>query len=121
MTTEMVGGVQLSTYGLRLSYIEGHLDLPARKQIVEEHDYCDAMKVYEERKIKIRLIGKYTSSADLGNKIELFKTKIRSAVKLVWQFTNHGFNQTCVVANGMDVTVYSRRYVEINLTLTVTI
>lgn len=117
---EKIGNTELSTYGLRLARIDGHLDMPPYKNILTEHDMSVKMRVSQERTVRVRLIGVYSSPATLGSNIELFKTKVRSAPKQTWYFGNHDFSQPCVVADVMSVSVYARRAVEINLTLIVT-
>lgn len=118
--TEKIGGTELGTYGLRLSHLDGNLDLPAFKQILEEHDYESNLLILDEKNIQISLIGFFGSKTALGTAITAFQTKVKSAVKQVWEFTNHGFSETCVVKSGMKVTPYPGFAVEIILTLTIT-
>ena len=117
--TEKIGTVELSTYGLRLARLDGNLDLPAFKNILEEHDFESTLLILDEKTIKIRLIGFYASKPALGTAIANFHTKIKSAVKQIWTFTNHGFAETCVVKDGLNTMVYGNG-VEITLTLTIT-
>lgn len=117
--TEKIGATELSTYGLRLAKIEGNLDLPAFKQILDEHDFESNLLVLDEETIRIRLIGFYASKPALGTAIVNFQNKVRSALKQVWTFTNHDFIKTCVVKNGMTTMVYGNG-VEIFITLTIT-
>lgn len=119
MITEIVGGVELSVYGLRLAKLDGNLSLPPYKNILDESDLESNLRVLDEKNIEIRLIGFYASKSALGTAINNFKNKIRSAVKLVWVFTNHDINASCVVKNGMKIIPYQTS-VEIYLTLTIT-
>lgn len=117
--SEQIGGVQLSTYGLRLAKMEGNLDLPAFKKIFDEHDFESNLLVLDERTVKIRLIGFYASKTALGTAIDSFYTKIKSAIKQVWIFSNHAFNETCVVKDGVTCNIY-KTAVEMVITLTIT-
>jgi len=47
------------------------------------------------------------------------KTQIKSAVKQIWTFTNHGFQETCVLNEGFKCYPYSTA-VEILIKLTIT-
>lgn len=118
--TEKIGTVELSTYGLRLARLDGNVDLPPFKDILDEHDFESNLLVLDENTVKIRLIGFYASKSALGTAIANFHTKIKSALKQVWTFTNHSFIETCVVKDGMNTTVYGGNVVEITLTLTIT-
>lgn len=118
--TDSIGGTLLSTYGLRLAHMDGHLDLPAYKNIVEINDMDSSLRKTEEKKIRVKLIGNYASAAAMGFNVDEFKTKIKSAPKLVWVFTAHGFSETCFVKDPVKVQVYAMQNVEISLTLNVT-
>lgn len=118
--TEKIGGTELSTYGLRLARLDGNIDLPPFKEILQEHDYESNLQVLDEQNISVKLIGVYASKAATGTAIAAFQTKVKSALKQVWEFTNHGFSETCVVKSGMKVTPYPGFVVEITLTLTIT-
>ncbi len=117
--TEKIGITELSTYGLRLARLEGNLDLPAFKQIIEANELESNLRVLDEKNIQIRLFGIYATKAAMGTAVLAFNHKIRSALKQVWTFTNHGFQETCVVKSGYQATTYGTA-VEINLTLTIT-
>ncbi len=117
--TQQVGGVKLSTFGLRLSRLEGNHDLPKFKDILDEHDYESNLLVLDEQNVKIRLIGFYSSKVVMGQYITNFQNKIRSQLKQQWILTNHYFNKMCVVKNGMQIYFYNTS-VEIILTLTIT-
>lgn len=117
--TEKIGTTELSTYGLRLASLQGNLDLPPFKDILDEHDYEANLLKLEGQEVKIKLFGFYTSRANLGTNINNFKTKIQSAIKQVWTFTNHSFEETCVVKDGMRVKVHGTS-AEVDLTLTIT-
>jgi hypothetical protein len=119
MITETIGGTQISTYGLRLSRIEGHLDLPAYKQILEEHDFSSEMCIKQEKIVTVRLIGAYASTSAMATAIGNFKTKIESAVQLNWKFDNHGFDENCVVQDGVQVTITGNRLATVTVKLTI--
>jgi hypothetical protein len=118
--TDSIGGTLLSTYGLRMARIEGHLDLPKYKDILEINDLHEDLRKTEELKVRVKLYGFYASKAALATGVENFKTKIRGAVKQTWVFTAHGFSETCFVKDPVKVQITGTS-VEINLTLNVTV
>jgi hypothetical protein len=101
--TYTIGGTALSTYGLRLALFDGHHDQPGYKSIIEPNDLSAEMRKLKSRTVKVRLIGKYASNVTRTSQIELFKTKVKSAVSLEWIFSPHDFQEDCVMANGMTV------------------
>lgn len=116
--TEKIGTTELSTFGLRLARLDGNLDLPAFKEIIQEHDYQSNILILDEKEVQIRLIGFYASKTALGTAIANFQTAIKSELKQIWTFTNHGFAETCVLKNGISCSIY-RTGVEIIITLTI--
>jgi hypothetical protein len=118
--TDSIGGTLLSTYGMRLARLDGHLDLPKYKNILEINNLHSDLRKTEERKVKVKLYGFYSSKDAMATAVENLKTKIRGAVKQTWVFTDHGFSETCFVGEAVRVEVYNRKNVEINLTLNVT-
>ena len=117
--TEKIGTTELSTYGLKLARLDGNLDLPAFKDILEVHELESNLRILDEKNVQIKLIGFYNSKPTMGFNIAAFQAKIQSAVKQVWTFTNHGFEETCVVKDGYQVTTY-KTAAEIVLILTIT-
>jgi len=118
MITEKIGDTELSTFGLKLSRLDGNVDLPAFKQIIDEHDFESNLLVTEEKQVAIKLIGIYAGKTHLGAAIASFQNKIKSELKQVWKFENHSFEETCIVKNGANTMVYGTG-VEITLTLTI--
>lgn len=119
--TDSIGGALLSGFGLRLARLEGHLDLPKYKNIIEVNDLHTDLKKVEEKKVTVKLFGIYSSAAAMATAVENFKTKIKSEVKQTWVFTAHGFSEICMVKDPVRVQIYGRMNVEINLTLNVTL
>ena len=117
--TEQIGGVELSDYGLRLARVDGNMDMPGFKDIIDEHDFESNLLVLDEKNVKIKLIGFYANHTAIGTAMNNFKTKIQSTIKQIWEFTNHGFSETCVVKNAV-IAPYAGLAVEIDLTLTIT-
>jgi len=118
--TDSIGGTLLSTYGLRLARLDGQLDLPKYKKIIEFSDLHADLRKTEERKVKVRLYGFYASSSAMNTAVSNFKNKIKGSVKQTWIFTDHGFSETCFVSEAVKVDIDNRKNVEINLTLNVT-
>jgi hypothetical protein len=119
MTTETIDGTQLSTYGLRLSHISGHLDLPPYKKILEEHDFEAEMCITQEKRVTVRFIGKYLSKNLMAIQLSAFKTKIASGVKLNWKFDNHYFDENCVVKDGFQVNIINDYVATVTVILTI--
>nr|WP_319268302.1 hypothetical protein [uncultured Draconibacterium sp.] len=119
---EKIGGTELSTYGLRLSKpaLSGHLDLPKFKNIIKHHDWEANLRVLDEQNVKIKLIGFYADKAAMGTALSNFYTKVQSSVKQLWEFSNYGFSETCVVKDEINTTPYQSVAVEVELTLTIT-
>jgi len=120
MITETVAGTQLSTYGLRLSRLDGHIDLPPNKQILDEHDYSAKMCTKQEKVVTARLVGVYASPAEMATAITNLKTKIASGVTLNWKFDNHGFNESCIAKDGLQTTITGKSAATVIIKLTIT-
>jgi hypothetical protein len=114
-----VNGIELSTYGLRLARLDGHLDYPKYKQILDEHDHSAQMKVAEDKKVRVKLIGTYATLAAMGTAMSTFHTAVKGAARLQWIFTGHDFDEYCVVADGISASVHGQRGIELNFTLTI--
>lgn len=114
--SEQIGGTQLSDYGLRLARLEGNMDLPPYKTILNEHDFESNLLVLNEETVKIKLIGIYSSKSELGTLLSQFYAKIRSGLKLTWIFSNHAFEEDCVVKDGITCNIYGT-VAELMLTL----
>jgi hypothetical protein len=115
-----IGGVALSAFGLRLSRVDGELDMPKFKQVLEEHDYPSNLIVLDEKTVSVCLFGKYGSRSELGSSVAGFMAKVRSEVKQRWTFSSHGFDRVCVVKNAIRTVIYGGIAVEIYVTLTIT-
>jgi hypothetical protein len=118
MAADKIGGVLLSTYGLRLARLEGHLDLPAYKKVIDEHDFPDNLRVLQEKTVKAKLLGIYSTKIELGVKVKLFADKLNSAVYHSWDFPAHGFVQNCIAKDGAKVAI-TGTVAEIDIQLTV--
>lgn len=119
MAVNSIGGVALSTYGLRLMKLDNHLSLPPYKNILTEHSLPENMRFLNEKEFTVRMFGEYQTKELLGQNMELFKAKVKSGVVLSWDFPDHGFTKNCVAKNGAQITPYGT-CVEITIKLTVT-
>ena len=117
--TEKIGGVELSTYGLRLARLDGNVDFPAFKGIIEKHDFESTLLILDEKTIRIKMFGFYATRAAMGTALSAFSTKVKSELKQIWTFSNHEFEETCVVKDGVQTTTFGTA-VEIVITLTIT-
>jgi hypothetical protein len=120
MITEKVDGTEISTYGLRLASIKGNFDLPRYKNILESNPVTADVRITEEKTVQIKLIGEYATTAAMLTAIGNFKTKLQSAVKLLWAFTNHDFSHYCVIRDGVKIITYKRPMAEIDIKLSIT-
>ena len=118
MAVNSIGGIALSTYGLRLMKLDNHLSLPPYKRILTQHSNEENLRVLDEKEFTVKLFGEYQSKMLLGQKIESFKTKVKSSLVLSWDFPDHGFIKNCVAKNGAQITVYGT-YAEVVIKLTV--
>jgi uncharacterized protein with von Willebrand factor type A (vWA) domain len=115
---DKIDDIELSDFGLRLAHLDGNLDLPAFKDILEHHKFEAELQITEDRTVQIKLIGFYDDKVELGTNIKNFQDKIKSATKLEWQFENHNFHETCVVKDGFQINIFDVA-VEITLTLVI--
>jgi hypothetical protein len=117
---EKISGVEISTYGLRLTKFENHVQLPPYKNILEENDMSEEMRILDEANVEVELTGKYASKSALTTGIGNFQAKIKSQLVQLWYFGNLNFNQYCVVKKGMAVVIHRGNIAVVRFTLTVT-
>lgn len=115
-----IGGTALSQYGLQLIKMDGELDLPKFKDILEEHDFSADLQVLDEKVVSITLFGKYRSRAELGSAVSGLMDKVRSKVRQQWKFPSLQFDETCVVRHGVKTVLHGGRAVEVLINLTIT-
>lgn len=118
-----VDGVNiLSTYGLRLSNIEGWMDQPPFKKVLEEHDWPEAIRVLGEWDMRLTFIGNYADEITLGSNITGFEAKIASATVLQWSISmgTSSILKDCVIKDGITVNIYANHFAEVIFILTVT-
>jgi hypothetical protein len=119
MATASIGGIDITTYGLRLGRLDGNIDMPSFKRIIDIHDFEENLRVLDEQDVEIRLIGIYGSRSELGTKINQFYSQIQTAIKQQWIFSNHGFTATCVVKDQVNCQIYDD-VAELTMKLTIT-
>jgi hypothetical protein len=78
------------------------------------------MRIKQERRVKVKLIGRYADRAAMNTAIGNLKTKIRTAVKHRWIFTQHQFDWYCIVRDGLTVTITGNKVATVQITLTIT-
>lgn len=118
MAADKIGGVLLSTYGLRLARLDGHINLPPYKKILAEHGFPDNIRVLQEKTVTAKLLGIYSTKIELGVKVKLFTDKLNSAVYHSWDFPAHGFVQNCTAKEGAKVAI-TGTVAEIDIQLTI--
>lgn len=110
----------LYNYELRLMGVEGHLDLPQRKQIAKR-SYFDTDDVYESLVVTVRLFGKYDTAADLRTVTDAIRTLITDNAVHAVTISEHSLSQfSAVVRNGAKVDIYGRYAVVITIPFTIT-
>jgi hypothetical protein len=109
----------ISTYGLKLMKVSDHLQLPARKKILDPPDHTAKSIVFEEFDIIMELFGKYVSEGAVHIAISSLKGKLVSAVTHTFTDANRGLSFTGIVRNGAEVVSYGKS-VLIKLKVTVT-
>jgi len=115
-----VGGTSLSTFGLKLLKVEGDLDMPKFKQILENHEFTEDLLKLDEKTVRVRLFGKYASQQEIGLNVANFMNHVKSEVRHRWKFPTYSFDELCVVKDGISSTIHGRIAVELLFTLTVT-
>lgn len=113
-----IDGINISTFGFMRSYVDGHLNLPARKNVLSLPGSQAKDIVFESKEPVITLIGKFDTKADLLAAIEDFYALIKSSVKHDYILTGHNVSFTGVVADGIKPEVYKTM---LKLTFKVTI
>lgn len=98
-----IDGVNISTFGMMLSYITGHLDQPARKKTMEVPGFEEKDIVFEAKEPVIILIGFYTSKAALLAEIQAFQSLIRSNTVHEFGLSGHNVTFSGAVMDGMRV------------------
>lgn len=114
-----IGGVDISIFGLVLSYVSGHLDQPARKDTLEVAGFEAKDIVFEAKEITITLIGSYSSSASLSSGIESFKTLIRSNTIHEYILIGHNLTFSGSVMEGIKIDAL-RNSVKVTFKITTT-
>lgn len=97
--------INISTYGLMLSYLDGHLNQPARKKILSEQGFATKDLKYESREPVITLIGKYANKTDLFSGIQALKNKIASSVSHDFVISEHGLTFSGAVTDGIKISI----------------
>lgn len=100
-----IDGINISTFGLALSYLGDHLNQPARKIILQEPEFETKDIVFDSKEPVITLVGIFPTKEDLLTGIEGLKNLIKSELIHAFNISEHGLNFNGVVADGMIMTV----------------
>lgn len=110
--------MNLATYGLRTGSVAGNIDLPRFKDIIPVYDLTEELQFVEDKKVNVRLIGVYTTKAEMFTKISNFGDAIQSELVQEWEFPAYDFKEDCIVRDGYQVSIYGN-VCEIQIQLTV--
>lgn len=114
-----IDGTNISTFGLKLSYFDGHLNQPARKKILSEQAYTSNDLNYEAKEYKVSLIGRYLDNTELFSSIQALKDLIASDVIHAFNISEHSVTFSGVVRDGIKIEPI-RTAVRVNFTITKT-
>lgn len=99
-----IGGVDISAYGLNLTEVSGIYDVPARKKILTVPGFEAKDIRFTDRKISVKLFGKYQNVYDLVAKMEALKVKLLEGF-LTFDFTEHGVTVQGYCNGGAEITI----------------
>jgi acid stress-induced BolA-like protein IbaG/YrbA len=110
----------LYNYELRLMSVEGHLDMPRRKQIVKRA-YFDTDDVYEAAIVTVRLFGMYETVEDLRMVTDAIRDLMTDNATHTVTISEHSLAPFYAVArNGATIEIYGRYAVVITIPFTIT-
>jgi hypothetical protein len=98
-----------TSYGWRLSYVDGHLSHPARKniKIMGEWSTSDKDRVWEAKKITVTLIQKFTTKALMATGVGYIKTLLENNPVHTVLISEHSLEAfSAVVRDGVKVNNY---------------
>ena len=115
-----IDGVNIWTWKLKLSDVDGLLNQPARKKTLDE-DGTEAKDIkHVNNKILVTLVGEYESVADLRTYTSGFKAAVQPGEK-TFAFLNYSTSLTGIVVNGAAIdTSYDSLTVKVTFEITVT-
>lgn len=98
-----IDGIDIATMGLHLSYLNGHLDQPARKKNLSNLCFEAGDLVYDAKEPVIDLVGYYPTKAALGSAITEFSALIRSQQIHAFNMGGHNVIFNGVVVDGVKI------------------
>lgn len=98
-----IDGTNISTLGLHLSYFDGHLNLPARKNILTEPGFAEKDLVFDALEPVIDLIGYYTTKTAMATAIMTFTSLIMGQTIHAFNMGGHSVSFNGVLADGVKV------------------
>lgn len=111
----------LTTLGLEQSWVEGILNLPARKETISLRTNEAKDIVFQEYDVTVYLFGFFASDEEIGTMISDLKDIIQAKQVHDISFPNHGFTCKGVFNDGINVQAYHiAKAVEITMKITVT-
>ena len=112
-----IDGTNIATLGLHLSYLDGHLNQPARKATTQIPTFEAKDLVFEAVQPVIDLVGVYTSKVALATAIMTFTTMITAQTVHAFDMGGHSVVFNGVIADGIKVQTI-RTMVKINFKVT---
>ena len=113
-----IDGTNIATLGLHLSYLDGHLNQPARKNILQEYGFEAKDLVFEARQPVIDLVGVYASKVAMATAMMTFTSLITAQAIHAFDMGGHSVVFNGVIADGIKVQTI-RSMVKINFKVTI--
>lgn len=98
-----IDGIDIATMGLHLSYLDGHLNQPARKKNLANICFEAADMVFDAKEPIIDLVGYYSTKTNLATAITTFTTLIKSQTIHTFDMGGHNMTFNGIVAQGVKI------------------
>jgi len=93
----------IATLGLHLSYMDGHLNQPARKNVLREYGHEAKDLVFEAKEPVIDLVGVYSSKMAMATAMMTFTSLIAASLVHSFNMGGHSVTFNGVIADGIKV------------------
>lgn len=112
-----IDGTNIATMGLHLSYLDGHLNQPARKRNLTEFGFDAKDLVFEAKEPVIDLVGYYTSKVALATAMMTFTSLITAQTIHSFNMGGHNVTFNGVIVDGVKIQTI-KTMVKINFKVT---
>ena len=110
----------LTTYGLKLSYLDSNISYPARKKLLTRYeDYKTEARYYEGKKLTVTLIKKCTTKAQIMTIRDFFYNAVITTAQHLVTIPEHSIDEfTAVTREGAAVNI-TGNLIQVKITFTV--